>query len=124
MRDNTSSQNPSEFLAHDDNYFLLRDLEVRELMSVGKSPLTTLDENTKAGLQFELTLYEQPLQPDQPTEQNPSEVQSSNTREQQAKAKTPRTKVAVDRGLTGKILLNKKPHSKVALAGSVKGKAN
>lgn len=123
VRDYTTSQNPSEFLAHDDNYFLLRDMEVRELMSVGKSPLTPLDENVKTGLQFELILHEQPLQPDQPSEQVPKEVQSSNTRAEQAKAKTPRTKAAVDRSLTGKLLLNRKPRSKVAIGGSAKGKA-
>lgn len=118
VRDYTSSQNPSEFLADDDNYFLLRDMEVRELMSVAKPSLTS-DEKIKTELQFELIMHEL-LQPSQPTDGGAGEQQLANSRVINTKSKTPRNKVAVDRSRTGKLLLNKKPRSKVAIGGASK----
>lgn len=109
VRDYTSSQNPSEFLADDDNYLLLRDMEVRELMSVAKPGLMP-EVKIKPRLQFELIIHEQLLQSNQPTEGLPAEMALAYT-----KGKIPRTKGAIDRSRTGKMLLNKKPRSKVAI---------
>ncbi|KAM8708612.1 hypothetical protein ACLKA7_015564 [Drosophila subpalustris] len=99
VRDFSSCQNPSEFMPHEDNYLLLRDSEILELMSLGRLNCYSQD-NKERGIPMELIIYENPLKPS--IQEHPGKLYS----------KMPRTKGTVPRTVNGKVSLTKRPFSK------------
>ncbi|KAH8370856.1 hypothetical protein KR093_005221, partial [Drosophila rubida] len=101
VRDFTCSQNPSDFMVNEDNYLLLRDSEILELMS---RPSSTAWGKQKRGIPVEIIVYENPMAPKNET-QRPDEGREVLT-------KMPHTKAQLQRTVKGKLSLNKRPLSK------------
>ncbi|XP_023167757.2 uncharacterized protein LOC111597344 [Drosophila hydei] len=113
VRDYTSFQNPSDFLPNDENYILLRQSEVLELMCISKTVLSKSGKKLPPGIPMELIIYQAPLKP--------SGIRSSETELHEAlkeaqkiysKYIMPRTKGPVKRKVSGKLSLTRRPCSK------------
>ncbi|XP_034101873.1 uncharacterized protein LOC117566451 [Drosophila albomicans] len=104
VRDFCASQNPSEFMVDDDNYLLLRDSEILQLMS---KPSTKTKGKQKRGIPVELIVYQYPRDPD-------SQWQKSD-QGKKLLIKMPHTKAQIQRTINGKLSLTKRPLSKTVL---------
>lgn len=112
VRDYTHFQNPSDFLPHDENYMLLRDSELVELMSIGKKS-GKKQTDQKPGIPMELIVYQAPLRPKTPRGSHKDlQVALKHAQDLYTRYILPRTKGCVKRGISGRLPLTRKPRSK------------
>ncbi|TDG49632.1 hypothetical protein AWZ03_003870 [Drosophila navojoa] len=113
VRDYTNFQDPSDFLPIDENYIMLRDSEVLELMNIGRIVHSKGGKQAPRGIPMEVIVYQKPLKPSGILSTQP-EMQAAlkEARTLYSTCVMPRTKGTVNREISGKMSLTRKPLSK------------
>lgn len=112
VRDYTNFQDPSDFLPIDENYIMLSDSDVLELLSISKSAQSKGGKQVPRGIPMELIVYQTPLKRSGILNSQ-AEMQAALKEAQNIYSTyvMPRTKGSVKREVSGKMSLTRKPVS-------------
>ncbi|EDW19173.2 uncharacterized protein LOC6583018 [Drosophila mojavensis] len=113
VRDYTNFQDPSDFLPIDENYIMLRDSDVLELMTISRLAQSKGGKKGPRGIPMELIVYQTPLK-HSGNLSSQAEMQAAlkEARNMYSTYMMPRTKGTVNREVSGKMSLTRKPLSK------------